>query len=212
MSMLPRRATLPVLAVLLLSLSACGGILSTPTPRHLYQVTAATRFPAGMPHLSAQLTIDRIGAPAGLDVERIALTRPPFSIDYFADVAWTDRVPQILRTAITQSFENSHAFAAIGTDAFIPRTDYLLAIEVRDFEAAYDSPQGVPTVKVGLSLKLLKLPERRIVAQTLIEARQPAAANAIPQVVEAFNMALHKALSETVGWTADNAALSWRHH
>ncbi|MGH7094429.1 MAG: ABC-type transport auxiliary lipoprotein family protein [Stellaceae bacterium] len=210
MSTLSRRCALSILAAAAFVLTGCGGILSNPPPRKLYQVTAATRFPAGLPRLAAQLTIDSISAPAGLDTERIALSRSPVSIDYFAGVAWTDRVPSLLRTVLVQSFENSGAFSAIGTDTFIPRTDYLLAVEVRDFEAAYDSPTAPPVATVGLSLKLLKLPERRIVAQTLIQTRQPAAANAIPQVVDALDTALHKAASEAVGWTADNAALSSR--
>lgn len=210
MSTLPRRSAFILLSVPILSLSGCGGIFRSPTPRNLYQVTGVTQFPAALPHLSAQLTVDRVSAPAGLDTERIALTRTPVSIDYFADAAWTDRVPNILRTAMTQSFENSGAFAAIGTDTFVPRTDYLLGVEVRDFEAAYDSQRAAPTATIGLALKLLELPGRKIIAQTLIRARQPAAANEIPQIVDAFNTALHQAISDTVRWAADNAALSWR--
>ena len=208
MSILLHRSAPLILAALVLAVSGCGGVLSSPEQRHLYQVKAATEFAAGLPHRAVQLTIGTVDAPAGLDTERIALSRTPLSLDYFADVAWSDRVPAMVRTALIESFENSGAFAAVGSDSFSLRADYLLKTEMRDFEAVYDSQSGNPIVTVVLSLKLLRLPAGEIVAQTLITEREPAAANAIPDVVGTFSTTLDKALREAVGWTATHAALS----
>jgi cholesterol transport system auxiliary component len=209
-TLLHRSATLAFAALILtaLSVAGCGGIFSNPETRHLYQVTSVSSFAPGLPHSEAQLAIGPVEAPAGLDTERIALTRAPLSLDYFADVAWSDRAPAMVRTMLLESMQNSGLFKAVGSDTFNLRSDYLLKTELRNFEAIYDSQGAGPAVTVVLGLTLVKLPGDAVVGQTVIRERQPAASNEIPEIVRAFNLALGKALQEAVGWTADHAALS----
>jgi len=208
-TLLHRSAALALVTLTLatLPLAGCGGLLSNPTPRSLYQVAAATSFAPGLPHTAAQLTIGPVDAPAGLDTTRIALSRTPLSLDYFADVAWSDRTPAMVRTALLASAQNSGAFAAVGSDTFNLRADYLLKTELRDFEAVYDSQRAGPTATVEMSLTLVKLPGDTVAAQTVVSQRQPAASNAIPDIVGAFNTALDKTLQQAVGWAAGHAAL-----
>ncbi len=73
-------------------------------------------FPAGLPHVTAQLVIASPTAPAGLDTERIALSRAPLSLDYFADAQWADRMPFLVQTALVEGFEKSAAIPAVGPD------------------------------------------------------------------------------------------------
>jgi ABC-type uncharacterized transport system auxiliary subunit len=61
---------------------------------------------------------------------------------------------------------------------------------------------------VALAVKLVKIPEHKILAQTLITAREPAAANATPQIVAAFNTAMGNVAKQVVAWTLTNPALS----
>jgi len=210
MSPLLHRSAALALAALILSVAGCGGLFTNPETRRLYQVTSVSSFAPGLPHVGAQLTIGPVEAPAGLDTNRIALSRAPLSLDYFADVAWSDRAPAMVRTALLESAQNSGVFTAVGSDTFNLRSDYLLKSELRKFEAVYDSPGPGPTVGVVLGLTLVKLPGDAVVGQTVITERQPAASNEIPEIVEAFNRALGKALEQAVGWTADHAALSPR--
>jgi cholesterol transport system auxiliary component len=210
MSTLLHRSAALALAALTLALAGCGGLLSNPETRRLYQVTSVSSFAAGLPHSAAQLTIAPVEAPAGLDTNRIALSRAPLSLDYFADVSWSDRAPAMVRTALLESTQNSGSFKAVGSDTFNLRTDYLLKTELRNFEAVYDSQGPGPTARVVLALTLVKLPGDAVVGQTVITERQPAGSNEIPEIVGAFNTALGRALQQAVGWTADHAALSPR--
>jgi cholesterol transport system auxiliary component len=211
-TLLHRSAALAVAALtmcgLTLAVAGCGGLLSNPETRRLYQVTSVSSFATGVAHSDAQLTIGPVEAPAGLDTNRIALTRAPLSLDYYAEVAWSDRAPAMVRTTLLESMQNSGLFKAVGSDTFNLRTDYLLKTELRNFEAVYDSPAAAPAVTVVLGLTLVKLPGDAVVGQTVIRERQPAGSNEIPEVVGAFNVALGKALQQAVGWTADHAALS----
>lgn len=212
MSTLLYRSAALALAALVLSVAGCGGIFSNPESRRLYQVTSVATFAPGLPHSNAQLTIGPVDAPAGLDTNRIGLSRAALSLDYFADVSWSDRAPAMVRTTLLESMQNSGLFKAVGSDTFNLRSDYLLKTELRDFEAVYDSQGPGPTATVVLGLTLVKLPGDAVVGQTVISERQPAASNEIPDIVGAFNLAVGKALQQAVGWTADHATLSPTRH
>jgi len=149
-------------------------------------------------------------APGGLDTRRIALSHSPVSLDYFADGEWTDPAPRLVQTALLESFENSHTVTALDRETIGLSADYVLKSELRHFEAAYEAPDAPPQVWVVINVRLVKMPERRIVAEQSFEARYPAAGNNIRDIVLAFDEALGKVMKETVTWTVTNPALQAR--
>ena len=202
----------PALLVVL-GIAGCAGLF-TKTPLPLYRLTAPKDFPAGLPHAPVQLVIATPDSPHGLDTSRIAIGRAALSFDYLADGEWTDRPPDLVRTALIEGFENSKTVAGVGSETFALRADFIIDSELRHFEAAYDSQAGdakaAPIAEVTLAVKLIKIPEHTIVAQTVITAREPAAANATPQIVAAFDAALASAVKQVVSWTLSRPALSAR--
>jgi cholesterol transport system auxiliary component len=202
----------PVLLVVL-GAAGCAGLF-TKTPLPLYRLTAPTGFPPGLPHVPVQLVVATPQALNGLDTARIAISRPALSFDYLADGEWTDRAPDVVRTAIVEGFENSKTLAGVGRESVTLRSDFILDSELRHFEAIYDSQavanKAAPTVQVTLALKLIKVPSQTIVAQGVVSARQAAAANTTPEIAAAFDAALAGAVKEVVAWTLSNAALPAR--
>jgi cholesterol transport system auxiliary component len=194
---------------LIVGLASCASLL-TDKPKPLFQLTPKSTYPAGLPHLPGQLLVDLPLAPGGLDTARIALSRSPVSLDYFADGEWTDRATRLVQTALLESFENSRTVTAIDRETIGLGADLVLKSELRHFEAVYDSPNGPPQVWVVLNLRLVKMPERKIIAQQSFEAHAPAAANRIGDIVLAFDEALGKVMKETVTWTVTNPALQGR--
>ena len=67
---------------------------------------------------------------------------------------------------------------------------------------------AAPTVWVALAVKLVKVPEHKIIAETLLSAREPAAANTTPAIVQAFSAAMGKVAQQVVVWTLTNPVLS----
>ena len=195
-------------SVLILTLAGCSGLLGGGEPAHLYRLTPKSTYPPNLPHRSVQLLINEPFAPAGLDKSRIALSRSPVSIDYFANSEWTDRAPLLVQTAILQSFENSKAITAIDRESVGLRADFILDPEIRHFEAVYDSANGPPEVWVAINLRLVNPSTRDVVAQTLFERRERASANEVPSIVSAFDEALGGVVKEIVVWTVTNPALS----
>ena len=202
----PRRWGVALVAVL------CGscGILAEAPKRQLYRADPTLSFAAPLPHTAAQLLVAVPNAPAGLDTARIALSRSPVSLDYFADAEWTDRVPLLVQSAMIEGFERSGVVPAVGRDSAGLRADFILETDVRDFSAVYDSPAQPPIVSVVVNVKLIKIPEHKIVGQNSTTRRQRAAANSIPEIVRAFDAALGGVVEEVVRWVVTNTALSGR--
>lgn len=193
---------------MLFGAAGCTSLLDGGPAPHLYRVAAVSAFPPDLPHVSAQLLIEVPQAPAGLDTQRIALARSPLALDYFADSEWTDRLPVLVQTALVDSFENSRAITAVGRDAFELRADFTLRSEIRHFEAEYGAAAGAPTIFAEIVAKLVRMPAGEIVAAAAFAAREPAAANRIPDIVTAFDAALDKLVQQIVVWTLSNPTLS----
>ena len=208
----PQRFPSSVILILLLAtvLAGCGGLLTDPPKRELFRVSPKFTFAGGLPHVAAQLLVATPTAPAGLDTERIALSRSPVSLDYFADVQWADRVPYLIQTSLVEGFEKSAAILAVGPDRGGLRADFVIETAIGDFAAIYDSPNAAPRISVRLTAKLVRMPERKIIAQLAVSREANAAANAVPDIVRAFDAALGGAIEEIVTWTVTNRALSER--
>jgi cholesterol transport system auxiliary component len=206
----PHRSRPIAILMLIPLLAGCGGLLSSPPKRQLYRVNPTLAFAAGLPHVTAQLLVASPTAPAGLDTERIALSRAPLSLDYFADAQWADRMPFLIQTALVQGFEKSAAIPAIAPDNGSLSADFELETAIRDFEAIYDASGEPPRVSVALDVKLVRMPARRIVAQISVSREAKATDNAVPEIVAAFDSALGGAVTEIVTWTLGNRALSER--
>ena len=206
-----RQATLVVVAF---GLFGCAKMFTEP-PRPLFQLTAPTNFTGSLPHTKAQIVVDAPYAPEGLELRRIAVVRAANGLDYLADGDWADRTPAMVRAVLVEAFENSRAVAAVGPDTLDLRADFEIDGDLRHFEAVYDAqggaPSGAPTVVVALAVKLVKIPEHKILGQTLISARQPAAANTTPAIVQAFSGATASVAKQVVEWTLTNPALSTSH-
>jgi cholesterol transport system auxiliary component len=191
-----------------LALAGCASLFVATPPGNLYRLAAANDFPSNLPDVGAQMLVDLPEAPAAIDTNRIALSKSPLSLDYYADSVWTDRVPDVLENLLVASFEDSRAITAIGRGSSGLRADFILRTEIRHFEAVYDAAGDPPRVWVTIIARLVAMPQRRIIAQGRFEQRAPAAADNVPAVVAAFNTATDTALRAIVLWTLGNPALS----
>ena len=127
-----------VASVPALALAGCASLFVATPPGHLYRLSADGTYPSTLPRVTAQLLVDLPQTPAGIDTTRIALSRSPLSLDYYADLEWTDRVSALVQTALLASFENSKAITAIDRELIGLRADFILKTEIRHFEAVGD--------------------------------------------------------------------------
>ena len=191
-----------IFAAALQCLAACGGILpAPPPPPQLYRLTPLATAAPAQPTIATQLVVAVPVAPSGLDTERIALSRSPTSIDYFANAAWTDRVPLMTQTVIVESLENAGQVRVVARQSPDLRGDVLLATDLRHFEATYQG-DGAPEVRVELDCRLIRTADRSVIAVKRFGGTARAAANDTPAIVGAFDTAFHAAMREVAPWVA----------
>jgi cholesterol transport system auxiliary component len=196
-----RTAPLLAVAALALVLAGCSGVLpGSNEPARMYTLTPKSTFSPDLPRATWQLTIDRPISEAGLDTMRIALRHSPVTLEYFARAEWVDKAPIIVQKLLVESFEATGKIVAVARQSVSLRSDYNLLCELREFQAEYEG-NGPPSVRVRLNVKLVKMPERIIVGSYSAEFVEKSTSIELERIVEAWDVALGKALKRVVEWT-----------
>jgi len=186
-----------------LTLAACGSLdklVGPPDAPQMYVLRPAA--PAAQPggKVGWALSILKPDASDSLDSSRIALAKSETQIDYYANASWPDRLPELVQTVLLAGFEASGRIDAVsrGDDAL--HADYELSTDLRDFEARYATPDGVPTVAVTIIAHMANARSRMIVANLAVTLTQAASANSVDAVVQALDVALAKAVDQITQW------------
>lgn len=186
-----------------LFLTGCGNLLGGAPPSQIYLLRPAPPQPQPGAKVSWALAIMKPDASDALDTDRIALARNETQLDYYANAVWPDRLSNIVQTALLAGFEASGRIQSVARDEDALRSDYNLSTEIRDFEARYSAPDGAPAVSVTIIARMAAARSRQIVANLTANATQPASANAVDAVVQAFDAALANAVGQIVNWALD---------
>lgn len=199
----PRRAFLRSATALSATalLGACGLDLpgQGPPPRQ-FRLTPKSTFDDGLPVVDWQLVIEEPLAPTGLNTTRIPLHRRAVELEYYARANWTDRAPAMVHTLILESFENSSKIVAVGRESLGLRADYVLKLELREFQAEYDKGE-IPDAHVQINAKLVRMPQRAIIGSERFDARVSASSDSLDAIVTSFDEALGRVLKNLVTWT-----------
>lgn len=186
-----------------LFLAGCADVVGPPPAPRLYTLHPA--LPAAQPGgtLSWALSIAEPNAMAGLNRPRIAITRPPAGLDFFADVAWSDRLPVLVQNALVEAFESGGRLAAVSRDGEGARSDIILDSDLRDFSVRYDQGEAAPLAVVRLSLRLVETGSRKVLAYKEFSAEVRSSANSVEAAVSALTEALSRVLSALVPFVLD---------
>lgn len=200
-----RRGLLVISVAAMAAAAACTDnfLPGSADPPRLFVLSPKSTYPKELPTIRSQLTIDLPVAEAGLNTARIAVRRSPISLEYYARANWIDTAPTMVQTLLVESFENSGKIVSVGRQSVTLRPDFSLLTELREFQSEYLSG-AEPSVRVRLNVKLVKMPQRIIIAAKSFERVEPAADGELPAVVAAFDTALGKVLKRTVIWTLTN--------
>lgn len=200
---LGRRRLLYAVAALPVAALAPGCSLPVPgqgPPPELFRLTPKSTFRDDLPEAEWQLVLEPPVADAGLNSTRIALQRSPTQIEYYARSGWADRAPLMVQTLMIESFENSRKIVSVGRESIGLRADFILKTELRELQAVYYNG-GLPEAWVSINAKLVQMPRRAIVASQSFDSRVTATADALPDIVAAFDDAAGKVLRRLVEWT-----------
>ena len=199
-SIRPIAATLAAMA-----LSACA-LLATPEPVQSYRFGEAA--PAASAALSVasptEVTLRRVEFPEAVEGDRL-LGVTGTETAYIAGARWVSPAADLYMASIENAFTaRATRVRLIGPRELI-RARRSLDIDVRSFEARYEAPGRAPTIVVTARARLLALPDRTVVAEQVFTIEQPATANRVSAIVEAFDIATRDLNTRIVAWTDASA-------
>lgn len=181
-------------------LSACGNLIGPPQAAQMYALSPPPPPPQTGGKVGWALSIAKPYAPDFLDSTRIALAKSKTELDYYADASWPDSLPALVETAILAGFEASGRIASVSREEEALSADYVLSTEIRDFEARYEVPNGIPNIAVVIVCHMADARSRRIVANLTVTETESASANSVNAVVGAFDTALGRAVQKITKW------------
>lgn len=185
-----------------LAVAGCQSLIpgASRDPPRLYELTPKSTFDPNLPRLRGQLVVETPEAASGLTTSKIAVKQKATTLDYYARSEWSDLAPRLVQTKLIESFENSGKIVGVGREGAGLRSDYILKSELRHFEAQlYDGIK--PKIRVVINVKLVKMPDREIVANQSFERTHEADNADIDALIEAFDEALGGALKRIVEWS-----------
>lgn len=188
-----------------LALAGCA-LLSTPDPVQTYRFGGPAAAGASADGQTAlrPVNLRRVEFPEAVEGDRI-LGVTGTETAYIAGARWVSPAADLYM----ESLENAFSAQATRVRAIGPRElsrgEHSLNVDVRAFEARYDTPGAAPVVVLTARARLLALPDRRVAAERTFTVQQPAAENRVSAIVEAFDIATRDLNTQIVAWTDANA-------
>jgi cholesterol transport system auxiliary component len=200
------RRCLPFAALLMLC--ACASLTGKREPFTTYSPRyAPAPAPANAARVDWQLAIDTPFAGDTIDTTRMLVMPTPGALETYKGGRWADSVPMLLRGLLIQAFQTSNRIAGVGAVASGLHGDYLLSVDLYDFETQYRD--GSPHAVIRLNAKLIDETVNRVAVARTFEADAPVAGASAAEAAAAFEQALNTLLPDVVGWTLDQGQAIW---
>lgn len=193
------------LALTALALSACA-LLSTPDPVQTYRFGGVATAEAAGPTVASptQVVLRRVQFPEAVEGDKL-LGVTGTETAYIAGARWVSPATDLYMESIENAFAAQATRVRLIGPRELTRGQRSLDIDIRSFEARYDAPGLAPTVVVTARARLLALPDRTVAAERVFTIEQPATANRVSAIVEAFDAATRDLNTQIVSWTEASA-------
>jgi len=190
-----------------LALTGCITLLPKTEPVGLYRfgvepVAAAKGPPGALFGVSKTPTVFTRAA-AG---DRL-LTITNGEAAYIAGARWVSPASILFDEAVARAFEADPGRARLIGRGEVAKADLVLRLEVRSFETAYlNGPKAPPEVLVQVRGVINRNNDRALVGDQVFEARVKASNNRVSSIVEAYDSATAKVLTDLTGWVSASGA------
>lgn len=187
-----------------LAVTGCA-LLSTPDPVQTYRFggPAMAGSADGQTALNP-VNLRRVEFPEAVEGDRI-LGVTGTETAYIAGARWVSPAADLYMESLENAFSAQATRVRIIGPREVSRGERSLNVDIRAFEARYDAPGMAPMVVVTARVRMLALPDRTVAAERTFTVQQPAAANRVSAIVEAFDIATRDLNTQIVAWTDANA-------
>jgi cholesterol transport system auxiliary component len=199
-----RSCRIAAVAAVALLTAACGGSLlesDLPVPTRDVIATPPAAAVAGTGAASQiDLAIGRPDVAPGLDTDRIAVIRG-HELDYYRGALWRGTVLDTVQSYLVTTLQDQKLFRSVAAEQARVGGEYLLDIEVRDFQAEY-SGSAIPAVRVSLIGRVIRIRDRRLIETLTSTVTKQASENRLTAVASAFEAAMQQVSLELANTTA----------
>lgn len=201
-----RLRTLAVLA-LAAALSGCVSVFPKSEPAQLYTFGRAWTAPAA----AAPATGERAGVLlASVEFPRAAqgdtlLTMTGAQAAYIEESRWVAPAVVLFREAVERRFDDAGQRTRLVARGDIGKTNLILRLDVREFEATYAYPEAIPSVTVSARARLVRADGSAVDERTFSSTR-PASDNRVSAIVQGLDESAKTVIDEVVAWTDAAAA------
>lgn len=164
----------------------------TPVPQN-YVLAPAPAASADASPAPVDVAITRPDLAPGLDTDRIAVLNER-QLDYYRGVRWGSRAIEMIQTLVVDSLEDQRLFRSVTPEQTRVAGDYVLDLQVRDFQAEYTASATAPTVHIALVGRLIRVIDRKLVATVSADAKTQANEDRLREVLAAFERTSHEAI------------------
>lgn len=188
-----------------LALAGCA-LLSSPDPVQTYRFggpAAASAAAEGQASLR-QVSLRRVQFPEAVEGDKL-LGVTGTETAFIKGARWVSPASDLYMESLENAFSAQATRVRLIGPRELIRGERSLDIDIRAFEARYDAPGAAPMVVVTARARLLALPDRSVAAERTFTVQQPAAANRVGAIVEAFDIATRDLNTQIVAWTDANA-------
>jgi cholesterol transport system auxiliary component len=196
-----------ILIAIVLTAALCAGctgsLFDSDIPASSNYVLAPVP-PAATETVTAASTMDiSIGRPdvaPGLDTQRIAVLKGR-QLDYFRGARWSGSTNETVQSLIVNSLQDQRLFRSVTSEQARIAGDYVLDIDVRDFQAEY-AGNGNPSIRVSVIGRLIRVSDRELAGTVSAAALRPATEDRLSAVISAFESAAQQVALELAQKTA----------
>lgn len=191
------------IAFLLISFFLSGCITLFPKPEdppRIYTLTPEIISSTRLPKVGGLLAVERPNAGADLDTEKIAIHLTPQKVDYYNRAKWIESAPKMIQDVIVESFDKTEKITAFSTNFANLRSDYILLIDLQEFQAEPYHCHDKTLIHTGLNAKLIKMPERKLIASQNFHQKLDAGDNKMDTLVSCFDLATGNVINRLVEW------------
>lgn len=205
MTRLQRLIRLSAVALTAVALSGCISLFPKSKPANLYRFDYVMPAEASAPRAAG----DRFGVlklsnefnkAAGGD--RIMTVTAGSDVAYIAEARWVSPASVLFDEAVSRAFDQDGRSARLISRGEIGQSDYVLKLDVRDFQVNYAAPKGTPSVVVNVHAVLTRSADRSVAAERTFSQTVAADDDRQAAIVRAFTVAVSGVLRDLVEWTS----------
>ncbi len=147
-----------------------------------------------------QLIIEDPSCDGRLNTDRIIVQAPSAEITHVAGARWVDRLPTLIEQLLLNLFEDSGQIKGVGSSLDGLDADYVLLIDIRDFELKVNTHKEIC---VRIFAKIMRLKDREIIGAKTFKRTILLPQDSLKDVIEAFLSAANAVGKEIVIWSLE---------